>query len=77
MRYPLPLLDISLRKLSGKRFHAILDLTQGFHQLRMAEDSKWLTGLYEWNVLPFSVKNGPAICIVFIDDIDAFGRISH
>ena len=95
VRYPLSFLDISLQKLSGKRFHAKLVLTQGFHQLRMAEDSKWLTafvtlnGLYEWNVLPFGVKNGPAIyqktirkilvdyegriCIVFIDDKDAFG----
>jgi hypothetical protein len=53
--------------LSGKRFHAKLVLTQGFHQLRMAEDSKWLTafvtlnGLHEWNVLSLGVKNGPAI----------------
>ena len=94
VRYPLPLIPNCTKKLSGKRFYAKLDLKDGFHQLGMDEKSKWiiafvtLNGLYDWIVVPFGVKNGPAIyqktikailieyegriCIVFIDDINIF-----
>jgi hypothetical protein len=66
VRYPLPLIQNTVRKLEGKKFHAKLDLSQGFHQLRVAEESKWLTA--------FVILNSDGnICIVFIDDIDAYG----
>ena len=71
------------------------DLRQGFHQAVVAESSRYLTafrsskGLYEFNRLPFGLKNAPGwfqvqmnnilapyigtCCFVFIDDLIIFG----
>ena len=94
-RYPMPLVKDCIERLCGKKYFAKLDLRWGFNQLAMDEDSKWLTafvtlkGLYEFNRVPFGIKNAPSIfqqrirkilsglegiiCEVFIDDIIIYG----
>ena len=39
-RYPLPFVDDILSRLSGKKYFFKLDLSRGFHQLRIADESQ-------------------------------------
>ncbi len=63
--YPLPLLWDMVKRLAGSSFYTALDANWGFWNLRVAEESKKYTaiitpwGLYEFNVLPFGIKNSP------------------
>lgn len=65
-RYPLPLIKETLRALSQARWLTKLDVSQAFHQIRMAKGEEWKTafrtryGLYEWNVVPFGLTGAPA-----------------
>jgi len=65
-RYPLPWIDDLFDQLAGAKVFSQLDLATGFHQLRVAEDSKAETafrtpdGLYEWEVISFEFINAPA-----------------
>jgi transposase InsO family protein len=89
--HPLPLPEDLFDKLQGSRLFSKLDLTKGFWQIPLEESSRKLLamatplGLYEPAVLPFGVKNAPAVfqremqrvfrdklyrgVMVFIDDI--------
>ena len=89
------LLGIStiIKKVGNSRIYSKFDLKSGFHQVLMVEESiPWTAffvpgGLYEWLVMPFGLKNAPAIfqrkmdkCFkgtedfiaVYIDDILVF-----
>ena len=63
--YPLPRLWDQVNSLSGYSLYSALDANWGFWNLRLAENSKKYTaivtpwGLYEFNVLPFGIKNSP------------------
>jgi len=76
-RYPLPRIDDLFDLLAGVKVFSQLDLATGFHQLRVAEDSKAKTtfrtpdGLYEWDVMPFGLTNSPAY---FVDLMDRLFR---
>jgi hypothetical protein len=65
--FPLPNIKEILNRLANKKVYAKLDLSQGFHQLRIHEDSKkylvFITqdGLYKWERLPFGPKQGPGL----------------
>ena len=65
-RYPLPLIDEMLQRVSKARFFTRLDIRQGFHRIRMDPDSEDLTtfrtryGSFKYKVMPFRVTNGPA-----------------
>jgi len=65
-RYPLPRIDDLFDQLAGAKVFSELELATGFHQLRVAEDSKAKTafrtpdGLYEWKVMPFGLTNALA-----------------
>lgn len=89
--YPLPRVDDIFSQLRGSTIFSTLDLEQGYHQIELAENDKPKTafnsflGLYEFNVLPFGLSNGPATfqrtmervlrelnwknCFVYLDDI--------
>src|SRR5450631_2095046 len=65
-RYPLPLLDEVLSRMSRAKVFTKLDIRAAFNKIRIAEDSKELTSFrtrysqYKCKVLPFSLYNGPA-----------------
>ena len=65
--YPMPrFADIEERLLKAK-FFTILDVSQGFHHIKIDPDDRYKTGFvtkydhYEWNVFPFGLKNAPMI----------------
>ena len=56
-----------LEAMSGSSFFTTLDLTKGYHQMRLAEESKEITafsspkGLFQWKVLPMGMKTSGAV----------------
>ncbi|KAJ3708598.1 hypothetical protein LUZ61_012303 [Rhynchospora tenuis] len=94
-QYSLPGINTILKKVGNSRIYSKFDLKSGFHQVAMDPDSiEWTAfvvpnGLYEWLVMPFGLKNAPAIfqrkmdnCFrgteefiaVYIDDILIFSE---
>jgi hypothetical protein len=82
-RYPLPLIDEVFKRLSKARIFTKLNIRQGFHRIRMHQDSEDLTtfrchyGTFKYKVMPFRVTNGPAtfqrlINDIFMDCLDDF-----
>lgn len=91
--YNLPNKDELLTLIRGKKIFSSFDCKSGFWQVLLDEDSKPLTaftcpqGFYEWNVVPFGMKQAPSIfqrhmddafkvfrkfCCVYVDDILVF-----
>ncbi|KAE8269828.1 hypothetical protein A4X09_0g2516 [Tilletia walkeri] len=90
-RYPLPTTDAVFQTLLGKRWFSALDALRGYHQQGVKEEDRWKTafichrGLYQYNTVPFGLRNAPAIfqrlmdkvlgglrwkdAVVYIDDI--------
>ncbi|KAL1979106.1 hypothetical protein VTN96DRAFT_6844 [Rasamsonia emersonii] len=82
-RYPLPLIDELMERLSQAKIFTKLDIRQGFHRIRMDPASEDLTtfrtryGSYKYKVMPFGLTNGPAtfqrfINETFLDYLDDF-----
>jgi len=65
-RYPLPLIQETLRNLSEAVVYTKLDVIAAFHRIRIAEGDEWKTafrtrfGSYEWLVTPFGLANAPS-----------------
>lgn len=63
----LPTLDDLSFKLKGKKFFSVLDLTEGFHHLKLNEESSWKCcfatpfGVYRYLVLPYGLMNAPEL----------------
>jgi deoxyuridine 5'-triphosphate nucleotidohydrolase len=94
--YPLPRIDEMMDALGKAKWFSSTDLTNGFWQIGMHPDSVQKTafisreGLYEFNVMPFGVCNGPPtfqramdnmlgnynwkFAMVYIDDINIFSE---
>ncbi|XP_043285557.1 uncharacterized protein [Venturia canescens] len=94
--YPLPLITDILDQLGGAKYFSIFDLASGFHQIQMDPADKHKTafttphGHYEFNRMPFGLKNAPATfqrlmdlvlkglqgneLFVYLDDIVIYAR---
>lgn len=74
-RYPLPLLDETLARISRAKVFTKLDIRQAFHRIRMDPASEELTtfrtryGQYKCKVLPFGLTNGPATYQRYMNDV--------
>jgi hypothetical protein len=90
IRHPIPNKRDLINRLSGSVIFSKFDLKSGFWQIQIHEKDKYKTafvtpfGQYEWNVMPFSLKNAPSefqnimnyilgtlrkYSIVYIDDV--------
>ena len=64
--YPLPVIDDILDHLGKAKFFSAFDLSSGFHQIPMDDESKKYTafstpeGHFQFNRMPFGLKNAPA-----------------
>ena len=62
-KYPLPDADLVIEQLQGARHFSQLDLSHGYHQLKLHPDDipkttfRSLFGAYEWKVLTFGLTN--------------------
>jgi transposase InsO family protein len=74
-RYPLPLIDELLARVSKAKVFTKLDIRQAFHRIRMHPDSEELItfqthyGTYKCKVLPFGLTNGPATYQHYMNDV--------
>ncbi|BBL52464.1 hypothetical protein QKP79_gp3 [Aucuba ringspot virus] len=94
-QYSLPGINSIIKAIGNAKVFSKFDLKSGFHQVAMEESSiPWTAfitpdGLYEWLVMPFGLKNAPAVfqrkmdnCFrgtedfiaVYIDDILVFSE---
>ena len=64
--WPLPVIDDMLTVLGKAKYFTTLDLKSGYWQIPLREEDKEKTafgchrGLFEYNVLPFGLTNGPS-----------------
>jgi hypothetical protein len=93
IRYPIPNKKDLLERLQSAVIFSKFDLKSGYWQIQIEEKDRYKTafvvpfGHYEWNVMPFGLKNAPSefqnimneifspysdYCIVYIDDILIF-----
>ncbi len=94
--YPLPRVDDALDTLAGSCWFTTLDMISGYWQVELHPDDKPKSafatpdGLFEFNVLPFGLCNGPATfqrlmdsvlaglqwssCLVYVDDVIIPGK---
>lgn len=66
IRYPIPNKRDLLKRTFKANLYSKFDLKSGFWQIQVAEHDKYKTafnvpfGQYEWNVMPFGLKNDPS-----------------
>ena len=66
-RYPMPNIRDIEDKLLNAEFFSTLDISSGFHHIRVAPEDKTKTAFvtmhehFQWKVMPFGLKNAPAI----------------
>lgn len=67
-RFPLPRIDDLLESFRTANWFTTMDLASGYWQIEMNEEDKEKTafithkGLYEFNVMPFGLRNAPGTC---------------
>ena len=72
---PLPLIEDQLDALEGKKYFSVLDLKDGFHHVRVSEESVKYTpfiapqGLFEFLKMPFGLKVAPNVFQSYINQV--------
>jgi putative transposase len=67
VRFPMPTIRSVINTLRAYRFFGKMDFRQGFHQLLVHPQDRWLTafvtsnGFYEYTRVPFGLKNAPSV----------------
>lgn len=65
--FPIPVIEDCIEYFNGKEYFSTLDLKDGYHHIKIHEDSIPLTsfvtpfGQYEFTKMPFGLKNAPAV----------------
>ncbi|XP_053949379.1 uncharacterized protein K02A2.6-like [Anastrepha ludens] len=65
--YVMPIVEEQLSRLAGNKYFTTLDMTSGYYQVPMNEESEKYTafltheGLFEHNVMPFGLVNAPMV----------------
>ena len=73
-RYPLPLIEETLARVSRAKIFTKVDIRQAFHRIRMDPNHEDLTtfrtryGAYKYKVMPFGLANGPSSFQRYIND---------
>ncbi|XP_068225197.1 uncharacterized protein [Palaemon carinicauda] len=73
--YPLPRVDDLIDQVSNAVYVSKIDLLRGYYQVPLADNTKPLTafttpdGLYQYTVLPFGLKNAPAVFQRLMDQV--------
>ena len=74
-RYPIPLTSSAFSTLQKAQFFTKLDLRNAYHLVRIKEGDEWKTafntprGHYEYLVMPFGLKNAPAVFQALVNDV--------
>jgi hypothetical protein len=84
-RYPLPLIQELVDKVWNTQIFSKVDVQQGYNNIRVREGNEHKTafktnkGLYKNTVMPFGLKNAPAVFQRFMNtefgDLTATGRV--
>jgi hypothetical protein len=85
-QYPFPRIDDLFDQMKGVTVFSKIDLRSGYHQLQIKEDDipktafKMRFGNYEFNILPFGLKNAPRVFMslmngVFREYLDKFVQV--
>ncbi|OWZ00303.1 reverse transcriptase, partial [Phytophthora megakarya] len=82
MVYPMPLINDLLEDLESTLWYCSLDIASGFWVVKMTDRARLISafitpfGLFEWNWMPFGLKNAPQIYQRMIDNaLYGFTRI--
>ncbi|OWY96784.1 reverse transcriptase, partial [Phytophthora megakarya] len=82
MVYPMPLINDLLEDLESTLWYCSLDMASGFWVVKMTDRARLISafitpfGLFEWNRMPFGLKNAPQIYQRMIDNaLYGFTRI--
>lgn len=73
-RYPIPLIQDTLNRISGKKWFTKLDVIAAFNRIRMARGDEWKTafttryGQFECLAMPFGLCNAPGTFQSYIND---------
>ena len=73
--YPLPLIATAVESFHGAQFFTRLDLRSAYNLVRIREGDEWKTAFsttsrhYEYLIMPYGLKNAPAIFQSFVDEI--------
>ena len=73
--YQMPLIEDILDTFASAKFISKIDLNKGFHQIPVREEDMAKTafctpwGKFEFRVMPFGLRNGPAVCQRMMDKV--------